>query len=61
MLRGKYDILDAAQYGLQRFMAKVVVPTALADVHRVQCVSVSCVYASAHVTMKVRGRTTSEF
>jgi hypothetical protein len=58
VLWGKYDIFDAAQYGLQRFMAKVVVPTALADVHFVQCVSVSWVYASAHVMMNVRGRAT---
>jgi hypothetical protein len=36
---------------LQRFIAKVVVPTALFDVQRVQCVFVSCVYASAQVMM----------
>jgi hypothetical protein len=50
-LFAKYDIFEAAQLGLQRFMANVVTPKPPVDVHRCHRVFVSWVYPSAHVMM----------
>jgi len=57
-LWGKYDIGDAAQYGVQRLMAKVVVPDAPPAPHVAQWIDCRDVLASAHDTTRVRGRTT---
>ena len=55
---GKYDIGDAAQYGVQRLRAKRVVPVALFALHVDQWVSVRAAFASAHEMTKLRGRDT---
>jgi len=51
---------DAAQYGVQRFIPKVVVPFAPLTFHVDQRVLVSTVFASAQETTSVRGRTTDD-
>jgi hypothetical protein len=57
-LWGKYDMGDAAQYGVQRLRAKVVVPVARFAPHVDQWVSVRAALASAHEITKARGRDT---
>ena len=59
-LWGKCEMGDAAQYGVQRLMANVVVPVARAVVHDDQFVDVRRVLASAQETTSLRGRTTEE-
>jgi len=57
-LWGKYDIGDAAQYGVQRLRAKRVVPVARFAFHVVQWVFVRAELASAHEMTKLLGRDT---
>lgn len=58
-LWGKYEIGDAAQYGLQRFNAKSVAPTAPDALQLDHFVWVRRAPASAHEMMKLAGRVTS--
>jgi len=61
VLLGKYDILEAAQYGLHRLRAKRVVPVAPFAFHVVQWVLVNAALASAQVMTKLLGRDTVVF
>ena len=55
MLLGKYEMREAAQYGLQRFSAKRVVPVAPRAFHVVQWFFVRAALASAHEMTKLLG------
>lgn len=56
----KWDIVDDAQFGTQRFRANVVVPRATVGVHVDQRVAVTCAFASAQLRTNSRGLTTGE-